>query len=195
MSEIVAPPARPRSASPNGWWGMVAFIATESTLFGVLFGTYAYLRFQSVRWPPDGIPEPKAVIPIALALALATTSVPMALAFAAARRGLAQRARALIFVALVAQSIYFGVQIHQFASDLDRFTPQRDAYASIYYTLLGAGHAHVAAGLLLNAWLLLRLATGFTRYRLVAVRAIALYWHAVNVITLLVTACLLSAAL
>ena len=194
MSEIVAP-ARPRSAGPSGWWGMVAFIATEATLFGVLFGAYAYLRFQSVRWPPDGIPEPKVLLPIVLALVLAATSVPMALAHAAARRGVARRAQGLIFGALVVQSVYFGVQIHEFARDLDLFTPQRHAYASIYYTLLGAGQAHVAAGLLLNVWLLLRLATGLTRYRLVAVRTIALYWYAVNVITLLVTACVVSAAL
>jgi heme/copper-type cytochrome/quinol oxidase subunit 3 len=188
-------PARPRSASPNGWWGMVAFVATESTLFGVLFGTYAYLRFQTAQWPPDGIPEPRLALPIVLALGLAATSVPMALAYAAARRGLARRASGLILFSLAVQSAYFGVQVHEFASDMERFTPQQHAYASIYYTLLGAGHAHVAVGLLLNVWLLLRLSTGLTRYRLVAVRTIAFYWHAVNVLTLLVTACLLSAAL
>lgn len=194
MTEAVVP-ARPRTASPNGWWGMAAFVATEATLFGVLFGTYAYLRFQTVHWPPDGIAAPKVALPVVLTLVLAATSVPMALAYGAARRGSARRAAGLIVAALVVQSAYFGVQVHQFASDLDRFTPQRDAYASIYYTLLGADHAHVAVGLLLNVWLLLRLATGLTRYRLVAVRTIAFYWHAVNVLTLLVTACVLSAAL
>jgi cytochrome c oxidase subunit 3 len=194
MTEAVVP-ARPRSASPNGWWGMAAFVATEATLFGVLFGTYAYLRFQTVRWPPDGIAEPKVVLPIVLSLVLAATSVPMALASSAARRGSARRACGLILAALVVQSAYFGVQVYELAGDLDRFAPQRDAYASIYYTLLGASHAHVAVGLLLNAWLLLRLATGLTRYRVVGVRAVAFYWHAVNVLTLLVTVCLVSAAL
>jgi heme/copper-type cytochrome/quinol oxidase subunit 3 len=188
-------PARARVASPSGWWGMAAFVATEATLFGTLFGTYAYLRFQTVRWPPDGIAAPKVTLLLVLALVLAATSVPMALAYAAARRGSARRCWTFILAALVVQSVYFGVQIHQMSADLDRLTPQRNAYASIYYTLLGADHAHVAVGLLLNAWLLLRLATGLTRYRLVAVRAIAFYWHAVNVLTLLVTACLLSAAL
>jgi cytochrome c oxidase subunit 3 len=194
MSDLVVP-ARPRAASPSGWWGMAAFIATEATLFGVLFGSYAYLRFETVHWPPDGIAAPKVVLPLILAGLLAATSVPMALAYGAACRGLAGRASTLIFVALAAQSVYFGVQIHQMSSDLAKFAPQRDAYASIYYTLLGADHAHVAAGLLLNVWLLLRLASGVTRYRVVAVRTIAFYWHAVNVLTVLVTACLVSAAL
>jgi cytochrome c oxidase subunit 3 len=194
MSDAFAA-TRARASSPNGWWGMVAFVATESTLFGVLFGTYAYLRFKAVHWPPDGIAAPKVVLPLVLAGVLAATSAPMAIASAAARRGLARRAQAWIFVALAVQSAYLGVQVHEFANDLDRFTPQRDAYASIYYTLLGADHAHVAVGLLLNVWLLARLASGLTRYRIVAVRAIALYWQAVNVLTLLVTACVLSAAL
>jgi cytochrome c oxidase subunit 3 len=190
-----AVPVRTRAASPNGWWGMAAFVATEATLFGALFGTYAYLRFQTVRWPPDGIAAPKVALPVILALVLAATSVPMAFASAAARRGSTRRAWNLILGAVIVQGVYFGLQVHQMSTDLERFAPQRDAYASIYYTLLGADHAHVAAGLLLNAWLLLRLATGLTSYRLVAVRAIAFYWHAVNVLTLLVTACLLSAAL
>jgi cytochrome c oxidase subunit 3 len=194
MSDLVVP-ARPRAASPSGWWGMAAFIATEATLFGVLFGSYAYLRFETVHWPPDGIAAPKVLIPLVLAGLLAATSLPLALANAAACRGLARRASALIALALIVQSVYFGIQIHQMASDLSHFTPQRDAYASIYYTLLGADQAHVAVGLLLSVWLLLRLATGLTRYRVVAVRTIAFYWHAVNVITLLVTACVLSAAL
>jgi cytochrome c oxidase subunit 3 len=194
MTDLVVP-ARPRTASPNGWWGMAAFIATESTLFGVLFGSYAYLRFKTVQWPPDGIAEPKVVLPLVLAALLAATSAPMALAYGAAKRGLARRAWGLVLAALVVQSVYFGIQAHQMSSDLDRFVPQRDAYASIYYTLLGADHAHVAVGLLLNLWLLVRLAAGLTRYRLVAVRTIAFYWHAVNVLTLLVTACVLSAAL
>ena len=194
MSDVVVP-ARPRTASPSGWWGMAAFVATEATLFGVLFGTYAYLRFKTVHWPPDGIPAPKVVLPFVLAGLLATTSAPMALASAAASRGLARRASAFIAVALVVQGVYFGIQIHQMSNDLARFAPQRNAYASIYYTLLGADHAHVAVGLLLSIWLLLRLATGLTRYRIVAVRTIAFYWHAVNVLTVLVTACLLSAAL
>jgi heme/copper-type cytochrome/quinol oxidase subunit 3 len=174
---------------------MVAFVATEATLFGVLFGTYAYLRFRTVEWPPGGIPEPKVVLPLVIAGVLASTSVPMALAWNAGKRGLAGRAWRMVFVALVVQSVYFGIQVHEMSSDLARFTPQRNAYASIYYTLLGAEHAHVAIGLLLNVWLVLKLARGLTRYRLVALRSIAFYWHAVNVLTALTTLCLVSAAL
>ena len=182
-----------RIARPNGWWGMAAFVATEATLFGVLFGSYFYLRFQTPTWPPDGIAAPKTALPLILAGVLAATSVPMALAYAAARRGRRGLAWLSVCAAFVVQSLYLAVQLHQFNADLAKFGPDKNAYASIYYTLLGADHAHVLVGLLLDAWLLVRLSTGLTRYRLVGLRTIAFYWYAVSVLTLLVTACVLSA--
>jgi hypothetical protein len=61
--------------------------------------------------------------------------------------------------------------------------------------LWGRIAAHVAAGLLMSLWLLLRLMSGFTRYRLVAVRSIAVYWYAVAFISVAVALCQVSAAL
>ena len=194
MTEAVVP-ARPRAASSNGWWGMVAFVATEATLFGVLLGTYFYLRVHSVRWPPPGTPEPKVLLPLVLAGILAATTIPVFLGSRAAAAGLARRAQAFFLVALAFQTAYFGVSVHDVVSDLDRFTPQQSAYGSIYYTLLGAEHTHVAVGILMSAWLVLRLVTGLTRYRLTAARAIAFYWYAVAVIGVVVALCLTAAAL
>jgi heme/copper-type cytochrome/quinol oxidase subunit 3 len=194
VTEAVVP-ARPRAASSNGWWGMVAFVATEATLFGVLVGTYVYFRVRAVQWPPPGTPEPKVVLPLVLAAILAATSIPIHLGSRAATAGLARRAQAFFLAALVVQGAYFGIQVHEMAGDLDMFTPQQNAYGSIYYTLLGASHAHVAAGILMSAWLVLRLVGGLTRYRLAAVRAIAFYWYAVSVISVVAALCLVSAAL
>jgi len=187
--------ARPRAASSNGWWGMVAFVATEATLFGVLIGTYVYLRVRAVQWPPPGTPEPKVVLPLVLAAIVAATSIPVHLGSRAATAGLARRTQAFFLAALVVQGAYFGIQVHEMASDLDGFTPQQNAYGSIYYTLVGASHAHVAAGILMSVWLVLRLAGGLTRYRLAATRAIAFYWYAVSVISVVSAVCLVSAAL
>ena len=46
---------------------MWVLVASEATLFGAFIGTYFYLRFKTSRWPPDGIPEPKVVVPLILA--------------------------------------------------------------------------------------------------------------------------------
>ena len=56
----VAAVARARRGPSTAWWGMAMFIATESTLFAMMIGSYFYLRFKNLQWPPAGTPEPKA---------------------------------------------------------------------------------------------------------------------------------------
>ena len=190
--------ARPRPqpvARPNGWWGMAIFVASEATLFGALLGTYYYLRFKAVHWPPLGTPEPKVVLPLILTGVLVLSSVPMQAALRAARAGALGPARLALLAALAAQATYFGLQIHLFLDDLAKFTPGEHAYGSIYFTLLGAHHAHVAVGLLLDVWFLLRLATGVTRYRLNGLWAATFYWHFVNALAVVVALTQLSPAL
>jgi cytochrome c oxidase subunit III len=183
---VSALPVRARAAHPNGWWGMAVFVATEATLFGTLVGSYFYLRFQSVQWPPAGVPEPKATLPLVLCGVLVATSISVAAASRWAAAGRLGAARAALLLALLVQAGYLAVQLHLFLADLDKFPPSDSAYASIYFTLLGVHHAHVAVGLLLEAWLLLRLAGGLTEYRLTGLRATAFYWHFVNVVAVVV---------
>ena len=183
-----------RVASANGWWGMAVFVATEATLFGTLFGTYFYLRFNTPHWPPAGIEPPKVVLPLVLTGVLVATSIPIQAAVAAARRGRAGIAVGALALALVVQAGYFAMQVHQYLGDLDKFSPKDTAYGSIYFTMLGAHHAHVVIGMLLVLWLLGRLSTGITRYRLVGLQATAFYWHFVNLLALLVVGAQLSAA-
>lgn len=182
-----------RYGPPTAWWGWAAFIASEATLFGCLIGTYYYLRFDTPVWPPQGIPGPKILVPLILVSCLAVTSVPMQLAALAAKAGRLGATRLLIVIALIVQCGYFAYEVQDFRSELHTFDITRDAYSSIYYTLLGADHAHVLVGIVFNAWLLLKLSRGLTTYRLNAIQGIAFYWHAVNFITFCVIGTLLSA--
>jgi heme/copper-type cytochrome/quinol oxidase subunit 3 len=172
---------RARERFPLGWWGVAMLIATEAALFAMLIASYFYLRFKTPQWPPHGIPEPKLVVPLILLAVLLATSLPMQLAVGSAAP------RRWILLALVVQAGYFAMEVHLYRDDLHHFTPQQHAYGSLYYTLLGADHAHVAFGLLLNLWLLWKL-------RRASLLAIVLYWHAVNVLTLAVTLTVLSPA-
>ncbi len=193
MTDYGYPLAKPRVGRPAAWWGMTILIAAEATLFGVFIGTYYYLRFKTPSWPPDGLPEPKWVIPVILVACLVATSIPMRLASNAVAAGRLGATRLLIAIALVVQAGYFAYEVHDYFDQLHRFDITRDAYSSIYYTLLGADLAHVFLGVLFNLWLLAKLARGLTTYRLNATQAIAWYWHAVNVLTIVVFATLLSA--
>jgi heme/copper-type cytochrome/quinol oxidase subunit 3 len=179
--------ASERRSIPNGIWGMAIFIASEATLFGTLIATYFYLRARTGTWPPPGIEEPSAALPLSLAGALLLTSIPMVLAALAAGRRRVGIAWALIALATIVQGGYLAWQIVLYISDLGKFGPSGTAYGSIYFTLIGADHAHVLAGILLNLWVLARLVTGLTNYRLVTVQAVAFFWVFVNITTMLVT--------
>lgn len=181
-----------RRGLPAGWWGMLMLIASETTLLACLVATYWYLRIRAVHWPPVGIPEPRVVVPMVLAGVLLLTSVPMQLASRAAREGRLVATRLLVLTALVVQTGYLVYEIKDFGDQLRAFGIARNAYSSIYYTLLGADHAHVAVGLLLDVWLLAKLVRGLTAYRLRAAVAIAWYWHFVNVLTVVVIGTLTS---
>ncbi len=182
-----------RASKPAAWWGMIILITSEATLFGAFVGTYYYLRFNTAVWPPDGLPKPHVVVPLILLGVVVLSSIPMGIASRAARAGRLARTRVALVVALVLQCGYFGFEVHDFRDQLHRFDITRDAYSSIYYTLLGADHGHVLLGILFNFWLLWKLARGLTTYRVNAVQAVAWYWHAVNVLTVVVVGTLLSA--
>ncbi|HKP19312.1 MAG TPA: cytochrome c oxidase subunit 3 [Gaiellaceae bacterium] len=191
---VFAVPARRSRA--RGWWGMALFAATEATLFGTIFGTYVYLRFKAVHWPPDGIASPSITIPLVLTGVLLATSAPMQLASAAARSGRARRAQALLLLALVVQAGYFAMQLQRYADDVQAHPPQLSAYTSITQLMVGADHFHVFVGLLLNLFLLAKLMDGrVTAYRRTGVQAAALYWHVVNALTVVVVLLQLSPSL
>ena len=174
---VAAAVDRSRRAMPSGWWGVLLFVCSEATLFGLMIASYFYLRFYNAQWPPAGIDKPKVALPLVLTAVLVSTAVPLFLAVRSARLGRVRAAWLLVLVAVLVQGAYLGVQMHEFASDLDKMSPKDSSYASIYFTLLGAHHIHVAVGILLELWLVARLLGGMTNYRLIALRSIALYWY------------------
>ena len=184
-----------RRAQPSGWWGMALLVATEATFFACLIATYFYLRFQASAWPLGGIEKPSVVLPLLFTAGLLATSLPVFLSVREAKRGAVRAAWWLLLAATVVQATYLGLQIHLFASDMSSFSPQQNAYSSIYFTLLGVHHAHVAVGLALDSWLLWKLSRELTTYRLTALRATAIYWYFVNFAALAVVLTQLSPSL
>ena len=186
--------AAQRRAMPNGWWAMLCLVATEAALFGAFIASFFYLRFQAVHWPPPGTSEPKLLVPCVLAGVLVTTSLPMWWASRAAVRGDLRGARIGLALSLFVGAGYLAEQIDRYVVSLRTLQPQESAYASLVYLIQGGHHVHVFVGLLLNAYLLLKLSRGLNGYRTVGVQAAALYWHFVNLLALVVLGTLLSPA-
>ena len=191
---VVAALAR-RTGPPASWWGMGMFAVSEGVLFAAFIGSFFYLRFNTHPWPMRGDPEPRVIVPILLVAILSATSVLMQAAWRATRSGRLGLTRLLVTAALAVQTVYLAYEVHDYSDQLKTLPIDRDAYSSIHFVLLGADHAHVFVGILLDLWLLSKLARGLTMYRANAVQAITWYWHFVNVLTWVVILTLSSAAL
>src|SRR2546423_12727959 len=97
---------------------MLVFLATETTLFGCLVGSYFYLRFKAVHWPPPGIEAPKIAVPLVLTGVLVATSVSMQGAFNLAKRGRPRLAWLALLLSLVVQAGYFAMQMRLYQDNL-----------------------------------------------------------------------------
>jgi cytochrome c oxidase subunit III len=184
-----------RGTLPNGVWAILLVIATEGAFLGCLIASYLYLATRVPEWPPAGVPEPRVLAPVLLTGLLVATTLPVCGASFLVRRGGVRGAWLLVLLALVLQASYLAAQIWLFQDDLSKFSPTGSAYASAYFTLLGAHHAHVAVGLLLDLWLLIRLLGGLKPYRATAVRVAAWYWVFVAGMGVFVTLTVISPAL
>ncbi|MGH2864613.1 MAG: cytochrome c oxidase subunit 3 [Solirubrobacteraceae bacterium] len=166
---------------------MALFLCAETMLFAGLISSYFYLNFRAPRWPPAGVALPEVLDPAILTAVLVASSLPMALAAHHAKAGALRGTVTMIATAAVVQSGYLAYQLHHFVGELHTVHPQSSAYASAYIALIGLHHAHVLLGILLDLGLLFWLGfSGLSDYRLTGVRAVALYWHVVNVIAIAV---------
>jgi cytochrome c oxidase subunit III len=170
----------------SGWYGMVALIATEASLFAYLLFSYFYLAARATEaWPPEGPPSWRLALPNTIIL-LASSAV-LAWGERGVRRG--QRGRLLLGIALTLAlgTCFVALQVMEWHNK--PFSLSSHAYGSLYFTTTGFHIAHVGGGLLALAVVLVWAALGyFGRERHLAVSIAAIYWHFVDVVWLTVFA-------
>jgi heme/copper-type cytochrome/quinol oxidase subunit 3 len=167
------------------WWGMVWLIATEATLFGILIASWFYVRSTtSPVWPPDGIEDPKLALPLVMTAILWSSSLPVHIADRGIRRGRQGRLRAGLAAGFVLGAVFLTMQlVLEWPETLREFTPQTNAFGSMFFTITGFHALHVGIGLVLLLWTLLRAWQGaFDEHRHVTVQNVALYWHFVDAV-------------
>jgi heme/copper-type cytochrome/quinol oxidase subunit 3 len=180
--------AAPRSAS-NAWWGMVTLVATEATLFAVFIASYFYLRWHTPgSWPPDGLKDPKLLVPAVMTVILVSSSFPVYWAERGIRHGRQLQLRVGLAITILLGATFLALQSWEYTEIARKeYTPRTDAYGSIFFTITGAHGAHVAVGLLLLLWALVMAWRGhYDIHRHQGVQLAALYWHFVDVAWLVI---------
>ncbi|MFZ2169709.1 MAG: cytochrome c oxidase subunit 3 [Methylococcaceae bacterium] len=168
----------------SGWWGVLALIVTEGSLFGYLLFSYFYLASQTEQhWPPEGLPS--LVMPGLNTLILLASS-----GFVWASERCIQRRQMRWSLASMALALILGIgfvviQLHEWS--IKTYDMTSNLYGSLYFTITGFHMLHVIVGLIILMMLLLWIALGyFDDRRYAAVTIGGLYWHFVDVVWLFV---------
>lgn len=179
-------PVGSRGRLSSGWWGMWALIATEAALFSYLLFSYFYVEALSHGpWPTGGLPKMKIALPDTIILIAG--SVTMWWAERGVRTGRRTQLRLGIVATLVLGVVFLGLQGVEWRNK--PFSLAKDAYSSLYFTITGFHMAHVVAGLVILAFLLVWALLGyFDERRHSAVSIGTIYWHFVTVVWLFVFA-------
>jgi cytochrome c oxidase subunit 3 len=137
-----------------------------------------------------------------LTLLLIASAVTMSQSVAAWRRGDRRRASGRVLVTLGLGALFLAGQLVEYdrlarvrklpigVSATGHFRPDSSVFASNFYLLTGCHALHVAAGLVVLGWLWFRLRReGDTPARSQALELGGLYWHFVDVVWLVLFAC------
>ncbi len=168
----------------GGWWGVLALIVTEGSLFGYLLFTYFYLASQSEQhWPPEGLPV--LLIPSVNTVILLASSVFVWASERFIQRSLLRWSLASMGLALGLGVCFVVIQLNEWSKKTYDMTS--NLYGSLYFTITGFHMLHVIVGLVILMVLLLWIALGYFDHRRYAAVSIGgLYWHFVDVVWLFV---------
>ena len=168
----------------GGWWGVLALVVTEASLFGYLLFSYFYSQSQTTQaWPPEGMP--KIFVGAMSTSMLLSSSVFVWLAEKTVKRGRRWWGFGLMGVAMVLGALFIGVQLKEWQDH--PYGPSTHLYGSLYFTITGFHMMHVIVGLLILMLLAIWIALGyFDSRRAAPIRIGGLYWHFVDVVWLFI---------
>jgi heme/copper-type cytochrome/quinol oxidase subunit 3 len=186
---ITAVSPTPRSARgrhhPAAWWGMVMLITTESMVFAGLISANFYVRSGSKHWPQGGIRSPDLGIIVFFSVILLASSLPVWWAERGILRGDVRRLRLGLATAFLMGAAFLAFTVHDIIGA--EFGWTANAYASLFFTIVGLHAMHVAAGLAMSAGVQAKAATGrIDGERHMTVRMFAMYWHFVDAVWVVV---------
>ena len=175
-----AGPAPKRVVAGFGFW---VFLLSDIVMFSALFAAYAVLVRATAGGPSGAMlfNQVNVAIETACLLFSSYTCGMMSLAVSARRRADTHMFALITFV-LGAAFLY--IEVHEFADMIARgATPQRSAFLSAFFTVVGCHGLHVTAGLI---WLAVMMAQveikGFRPTVDRRLLCFALFWHALDII-------------
>lgn len=175
----------PWALPSKGRVGMLSLIIGESAIFTIFVVAYVYYIGKSLYGPTPAILE----VPWFNSIALLSSSVTIWLAEREIERGRMRSFAALWGLTMLLGVIFIagtGVEWHKLIY-LDGLTIHTNLFGTTFYSLVGLHATHVIVGLLLLGFVLVFTLTGHIREEhSERVQVLALYWHFVDAVWVVV---------
>lgn len=169
-----------------GFW---LYLMTDCVLFATLFATFAVSRRQFAGGPTghDIIELPTVIAETA---ALLVSSVTYGFAMLAAHRNKLSQVIGWLMVTFVFGASFIAMEINEFAGLVARGAgPDRSAFLSAFFTLVGTHGLHVTCGLIWMLTLIVQMTVlkkGLTPTYMNRLTTLSLFWHFLDIVWLFV---------
>jgi cytochrome o ubiquinol oxidase subunit 3 len=173
-------PASKSIVVPYGFW---LFVLSDMVLFSALFATYASLAHATDGGPTSNELFHRGLVAIET-LALLVSSFVCGLAMIAAKRSNMSWTLIWLLVTALLGLVFLGIEIYEFTSMIrEGAGPQRSAFLSSFFTLVGCHGLHVTCGLLWIGTMMAQVwAKGFQPHIMRRLLCLSVFWHALDII-------------
>ena len=165
---------------PCGFW---LFILSDMVLFSALFATYASLVHATDGGPITNQLFDRGTVAIET-MALLLSSFVCGLAMIAAKRANMMWTQVWLFLTGALGLVFLFIELREFAGLVSIGAgPQRSAFLSSFFTLVGCHGAHVTAGLMWIGTMMAQIwAKGFREHIVRRLLCLSIFWHALDII-------------
>ena len=165
---------------PYGFW---LFVLSDMVLFSALFETYASLVHATDGGPVTNQLFHRDLVAVET-IALLLSSFVCGLAMIAARRANLIWTEAWLIVTGLLGLVFLVIELTEFAGMVRIGAgPQRSAFLSSFFTLVGCHGAHVTAGLMWIGTMMAQIwAKGFQPHIIRRLLCLSIFWHALDII-------------
>lgn len=173
----------------RGMEAMWAVIATEFMLFASMFAAYYYLGSNKDRWAQET--PPVILYAILLLIILLSSSAILMWGEHQVKAGRFAAGRAALWVTVLFGFGFLALQGFEYYAHWRMLAPYSDSYGSIFYAITSLHAAHVIVGVLMLMYVGIIPRYGSTaRTPHNIYRTVALYWHFVDAVWILIVALL-----
>ena len=165
---------------PYGFW---LFVLSDMVLFSTLFATYASLVHATDGGPTTNQLFHRDLVAVET-MALLVSSFVCGLAMIAAKRRHMMWTQAWLLLTGLLGLVFLFIELSEFAGMIaEGAGPQRSAFLSSFFTLVGCHGLHVTCGLLWLGTMMAQIwAKGFQPHIMRRLLCFSVFWHALDII-------------